>query len=381
MLTVYNVKQGDAMLLSGMSDASCCFDKEPLLIDCGLQKAAVHSMIGVPPKAMRVLITHADRDHIGGLYDVLANHNVSRLYVPRYLPELLRIEDYLRRKAARKAGKLQPRGATRWIEVAEGDRLCSHALVMNPPKKAARVLDGLGVESFSTRDLEDAVLALRSRGLELEVEDVTGYTPEPLGVAVAGDGNLSARGASTAQHRDRRKFFQGFFVYLDQMLQRTIDDPQVDVPSREDFDPTGNPETNRAISAALQLAANQVSIVFRYDGRKSFLFTGDADTSVFNRMSRQGHLLQADYLKVPHHGSRHNLDKKSLIAVDPKIAVVSHDNGKFARDPDSHPHMATIQLLGAHGVQTYYTNDVRKAGHVIATATRGTTSCKNLVFK
>lgn len=381
MLTVYNVKQGDSMLLAGMSSGTCCFDNEPLLIDCGLQKALVHSMIGAKPKRIRAVVTHADRDHIGGLHDVLANHLVSRLYVPRYLPEILRIEYYLRKKSMRRAAHLPAVGAGRRIEVAEGDYLCSHTQVMNPPKLASNALRELGVNNISITTLQDAVLALRSHGLQLEAGDIIDYTPEKIDVNEEQDEAMLDRRTSTPKFRERRRFFQGFFIHLAQHLQGSADSLQVDAPALKDFNPTGKPDTDQAISNAFQLAANQVSIVFRYVGTTRFLFTGDADKAVFRRMIAKGHPLEAEYLKVPHHGSRHNLDASSLAAIAPKYAVVSHGNGKFARDPDSHPHMDTINLLSSHGVTAYYTNSVHKGGKIIVPATKGKTPCKYLHFK
>lgn len=379
VLTIYNVGQGDSMLLTSMASTTCCFDREPLLIDCGLQKAKVHSMIGATPKTIRVLITHADGDHIGGLYDVLAKHQVSRLYVPRYLPEMLRIEDYLRKKAARKLPKLPKVSAGRRIEVAEGDFLCSHSLVMNPPKLAKNVLEKLGVEDVSRSLIERAVTVLREHGLELDADKIMNYVPEPIDAAVEADGDPRSQSAKS-HFRERRKFFRGFFIYLARHLETATDTLQVDAKTRDDFAPTGNPATDRAVSDAISFAANQVSIVFRYDGSTSILFTGDADTSVFARIKSHGHPLQADYLKVPHHGSRHNLDAASLAEVAPKIAVISHGNRRFARDPDSHPHMDTINLLNSHGVVVHYTNDVKKSGKVIAKAAKGSTPGKHLYF-
>lgn len=380
VLTIYNVGQGDSMLLTSMASTTCCFDREPLLIDCGLQKANVHSMISTTPKRIRVVVTHADGDHIGGLYDVLAKHQVSRLYVPRYLPEILRIEDYLRKKAARKLPKLPKVSTGRRIEVAEGDFLCSHSLVMNPPKLAKKVLKEMGVEDVSRSLIERAVTVLLEHGLELRVDDIMNYMPEPIDAVVEADGGPRSQPA-TSHFRERRKFFRGFFIYLARHLQNTDDTLQIDAPIRDDFAPTGNPKTDRAVSNAISFAANQVSVVFRYDGSTSLLFTGDADTSVFTRMISDGHQLEAEYLKVPHHGSRRSLDAASLAQVAPEIAVISHGNRRFARDPDSHPHMDTINLLNSHGVVVHYTNDVKKSGKVIAKATKGSSPCKRIYFK
>ena len=81
--------------------------------------------------------------------------------------------------------------------------------------------------------------------------------------------------------------------------------------------------------------SNNSSIVFRLDfGERSFLFAGDqekkAEKALLNQMAANaetGELiyknLQADVLKVGHHGKNDACGKKFLAAVDPEYAVIS----------------------------------------------------------
>ena len=81
--------------------------------------------------------------------------------------------------------------------------------------------------------------------------------------------------------------------------------------------------------------SNNSSIVFRLDfGERSFLFAGDqekkAEKALLNQMTANaetGELiyknLQADVLKVGHHGKNDACGKKFLAAVDPEYAVIS----------------------------------------------------------
>lgn len=71
--------------------------------------------------------------------------------------------------------------------------------------------------------------------------------------------------------------------------------------------------------------SNNSSIVFRLDfGERSFLFAGDqekkAEKALLNQMEVN---LQADVLKVGHHGKNDACGKKFLAAVDPEYAVIS----------------------------------------------------------
>ena len=71
--------------------------------------------------------------------------------------------------------------------------------------------------------------------------------------------------------------------------------------------------------------SNNCSIVFSLDfGERSFLFVGDqekkAEKALLNQMEVN---LQADVLKVGHHGKNDACGKKFLAAVDPEYAVIS----------------------------------------------------------
>ena len=67
-------------------------------------------------------------------------------------------------------------------------------------------------------------------------------------------------------------------------------------------------------------------------------------------------------MKVPHHGSKENLDEKILTAIDPKTAIISHNNGRFGRAKDSHPNMEVLTLLEKKHIKILITNDVVKDG-------------------
>ena len=71
--------------------------------------------------------------------------------------------------------------------------------------------------------------------------------------------------------------------------------------------------------------SNNSSIVFRLDfGERSFLFAGDQEKKAEKALLSQMEVnLQADVLKVGHHGKNDACGKKFLAAVDPEYAVIS----------------------------------------------------------
>ncbi len=99
---------------------------------------------------------------------------------------------------------------------------------------------------------------------------------------------------------------------------------------------------------------NNNSIVFRLEyGDTSFLFTGDAEQLEQQLILHNEYdLLQADVLKMPHHGSSNAASAAFLNAVDPDYAVISCKKGNSY----GHPHEETMELLQSRGTAVYRTD-------------------------
>lgn len=99
---------------------------------------------------------------------------------------------------------------------------------------------------------------------------------------------------------------------------------------------------------------NQHSVVLNVIyGESEFLFTGDAGEDQEDRLVEQyTDLLDTDFLKVGHHGSRTSSSVELLSKVTPEIAVVSlAQQNKFG-----HPHPEAVERLISSGTQLYYTS-------------------------
>ncbi len=103
----------------------------------------------------------------------------------------------------------------------------------------------------------------------------------------------------------------------------------------------------------------------------SFLFTGDAEHSAENDMIDAGYNLQADILKVGHHGSSSSTSETFLNAVNPKESILSV--GKSNRY--GHPTSEILNRLSAHNINIYRTDE---AGTIIVKSDGNTYSIDKL---
>ncbi len=89
-------------------------------------------------------------------------------------------------------------------------------------------------------------------------------------------------------------------------------------------------------------ATNDDCLVLRIeDGGIRFLLTGDIEKRVEGSLVKDGDTLAADFLKVPHHGSKTSSTDGFLSRVAPRVAVVSVGEG----NPFGHPSAETVARL------------------------------------
>jgi competence protein ComEC len=93
---------------------------------------------------------------------------------------------------------------------------------------------------------------------------------------------------------------------------------------------------------------------------KRLLFSGDIEGHAASGLLARGTPLQADVLKVPHHGSRTSSSDAFLRAVSPSLALISAG----AVNPFGHPHAEVVQRLRDRGARII---DLGKLGGTIVT--------------
>ena len=105
---------------------------------------------------------------------------------------------------------------------------------------------------------------------------------------------------------------------------------------------------------------NNVSAVVRITyGKTVMLFTGDAEHVIENQLLKSG--IDADVLKVGHHGAGSSSAPSFIKAVSPEVAVISCGQGNSY----GHPHADTLAILNEVGAKIYRTDE---QGTIVVTA-------------
>jgi competence protein ComEC len=97
--------------------------------------------------------------------------------------------------------------------------------------------------------------------------------------------------------------------------------------------------------------ANSVVLRISY-GTINLLFTGDMGGEAEDALAKTGYPLDAQVLKVGHHGSEYSTGTAFLARVHPEVAII--EVGKD--NPYGHPHQPTLRRLADAGVTVYRTD-------------------------
>ena len=105
-----------------------------------------------------------------------------------------------------------------------------------------------------------------------------------------------------------------------------------------------NPESN----------INNYSSVLKVSfGEMDIIMTGDAETEVENEILQSGENIDAEILKLGHHGSNTSTSDEFLEAVNPDYALISAKLG----NKYEHPIKSTMEKLETHGIIVYRTDE------------------------
>lgn len=375
-ITVFNVGQGDAIALE---PRECKFENSIFQFDLGDGSRDVLGELNVE-KNIHILLTHAHHDHIGGLLNVQKhNNNIKSVYLPCCYSEIILVGELLTRlknagpfcgamgrfsflfnsfaisNVLRRINELSNAS----LEMCyDSKKLCQHIEILNPPINP--------LEYFNVNENQcDTILE------EIQSETRTWFEDSDYSEI---RGTILTEGWSYRNRQvfpnvpgysfpEKIKFINLFLYFLRKKIINFLRHPT---------------ENNLAsVFEEYKMYSNRSSIVFQYkNANYSALFTGDADIYVFNRLIRKGSLRNNMVLKVPHHGSKKNLNKKVLSLISPMVSIISHGNGRFGKQKDPHPSIEVLKMHSDLNIDLVMTNPAIKKGILFQ---HNTKSWKNLI--
>jgi competence protein ComEC len=90
------------------------------------------------------------------------------------------------------------------------------------------------------------------------------------------------------------------------------------------------------------------------DASTSVILGADAELASWNQiLIEHGRELQAELLKISHHGSQHGTDPQALSVIQPRYSVIS-----VGSNPYGHPDPNTLELIQSHTSERVFRTDI-----------------------
>lgn len=371
---IMNVGQGDSMVIR--PPAGCRCSKEILIVDLGPGNYDITKHIKPEDKA-HIFLTHHDNDHLGGLRFFIGKmQQVREITVPLYQNEITLIarailnlkgirdsrdcdefvralEEIVNNQVILKTLTEENEDAPRLSFAYDGgDSPCKHIEYLNPPMIAETYewLDEMGRDAIQTemKKLFTAEFA-EEMAVYLQAAEEK-HMPE-------GSRQFYQYWLENPQERVGELLHMKCNYVLNFIVENAL--------LFRRFNMEGSRKVLKKIYKNYVKCTHDVCLVMKmcFPGQKSMLLTGDASKKVFKRLIREKpKAISAYYLKMPHHGSRHNMDEAILNSIKPRIAIISHNNGRFGKAKDSHPNQEVLDMLADRNIKILITNDVIKNG-------------------
>ncbi len=380
IVKVLNVGQGDSMILKHPDDCNCGEHEKTILIDLGPGDGGRNPKVGGIDyditnrlncnENLHIFLTHSHMDHINGFRFFWSNwsklNRISEITVPCYHNQCVLIaEALLKLKGVQNLNPnsvidtlkqiLINQSFLAWMSkkkdiityAYEGKPICEHITCLNPPKfyvptdgyyydydreRFYRLADDLFMPEFA----EKIKYFIKYGRPYKKYED----TDEDYWLEVKEKHSMEMK-------ESRFRFVAHFFLENQEELQL--------------FNWESTYGNYRKLYRNYCKYAHKACIVLKATfGEDTMLFTGDAERQVFERLIKEGKYqeLSAEYLKMPHHGSKYNINLNILKTIHPKAAIISHGSRYH------HPNKSTTDLLRQQNIEFYLTNDAIKKGQL-----------------
>lgn len=383
ILSFINVNQGDCCILRPTE--SCKYSNKIFYIDLGDGMSCDITKYINSSDEVNIVLSHHHEDHIGGLrYFFNRIDDIKKIILPSCQNEIILIANaILNLKGINDANNCQElidelkrivynhlviktlffNKKNIFNFIFEGYNLCDHIECLNPPKP------------FEYNDIRDKDRYRYNNELDTIIYDVFNATFAHnieeyfKSDTKEFDNKYNERITLDEIKMDNILKYQDIFISNDLPYHKNIvaNFIKMNVRNFKEFNEKKNRMKFMKIYNKYKKYTHDFCIVLKakFDG-KTMLLTGDASKKVFYRLiDRNDNCLKSDYLKMPHHGSKDNIDKKIINAIDPRFAIISHKNGKFGKSKDTHPNSEVIELLEQNNITILLTNDVIKNGNLV----------------
>lgn len=248
-------------------------------------------------------------------------------------------------------------------------KICIKKMLINDPGlhvspddvKYYRKIENLINEARSVYDLDDKNLLLLLYELASDNKiDVSEAFSDSNNIFF--DGLINIVGPTKTYYEELTADFRNDLLYYE------------DEEDADDSDANADTYQGEALSKALDEASddssahNQSSIIFTFNPNlnDTYLFMGDAGRNAFDNMAKEcrRQIENTYWLKVPHHGSKHNMDSDMINWISPRIAFVSTEKrGHYLN-------YAVVRALKKCGCSVYSTHRSSNLWHHHSTENR-----------
>lgn len=365
-IKVLNVGQGDCVVFNDLYDKYVGRQKT-VYVDLGPGNVDITKE--AKDDEIDIFLTHHHDDHMGGLRYFIGNkfYRIKNIYVPDYLDELTLIAKAILNLKGIKIAKdclefinelndivdnykfLESLSKSRHIRVChQGDTFYGSMKCLNPPQ----YLDVYKwIEECDENEMKELFNTLfESEFADELIEYVYRYSYLDNEEDRMMYENIYNKDENN--HISRRNYVVDFIMRNRELLMAFHHKPT-------------RKRLSKIYSQYIK-CCHDTCLVLRYQEKKfSLLLTGDASKKVFKRLIHNNVKIESTCLKVPHHGSKHNLSNKILSCINPEVAIISHNNGRFGKAKDSRPNQEILDMLMKNNTNILITNDVIKDGKIM----------------
>lgn len=366
---VLNVGQGDCIIVR--PPYKCRYHEKTFFIDLGPGNIDITKYISGREK-VNIYLSHHHKDHMGGLiYFANKINQIEEIIVPFHQNEITLIAQAILNlkgirssdncsefinaleeivnnqviiKSLTEGNKMCPKLSF----IYEGKRFCQHIKCLNPPIHI-NVFDWIGEADIENiiELFHDMFTPSFSNEMENYVRTYSHRKENPDFVSF-GNFWIQTEDDAESQHGYNKCNYVLNFIMNN-------------IPLFLNFNNNSTRKNLKRIYNKYLSCTHDVCMVLMTSfGGEKMLLTGDASKNVFKRLINENKDIRATYLKMPHHGSKRNINEKILKHINPKVAIISHNNGHFGTSKDTHPNIEVLEYLQKMGVKILLTNDIIK---------------------